>query len=143
MNTDKDMKGNNRCQRFNIADIEKGTNTIICGKKLTGKSTVLVTLVQNRLYSENNSDGGANVVIFASRYVASSYRKYFPEENIYDKYDPSVMKKLITKQQETCGERELIIGIDDVAVNKDIWKDSYIRDVVRYGSSLGITTIFS
>jgi hypothetical protein len=164
------QKENTYCQRFNIADIEKGTNTLICGRKLTGKSTVLVTLIQNRLYDHQNvadstdsvdstdsidsvnseqplniniANKKVKVVIFASCYVSSSYKKYFPENNIYEKYDSSVMKKLIESQQKEQGETELIIGIDDVAVNKDFWKDKYIRDVVRYGSSLGITTIFS
>lgn len=133
-------RGNTYCQRFNIDDIEKGTTTIICGKKLNGKSTVLVTLIQNRLQKSNAQ--GTKVVIFASRYVVPSYRKYFRGDDIYEKYDRTTMKKLVDKQQESGGENELIVAIDDVAVNENIWDDVYIRDVVRYGSSLGITTIF-
>ena len=133
--TDSNHINRSACQKFNIQDISPGTTTFICGKKLTGKSTVLVTLTQRR--------HDAQVVIFSSEYVASSYRKYFPEEAIYEKYDPHVMKKLIESQQANCGRKELLVAIDDVAVNKDIWQDRYIRDIVRYGSSLNITTLFS
>lgn len=122
------------CQRFPLEGICKGTNSVICGRRLTGKSVLLCDIIQSRK--------DAKVIIFASKYVSTSYKKFFPPEVIYEFYDPSIMKKLIAIQQKD-PEKELVIGFDDIAVNKDIWKDSYIRDVIRYGSSLGITAIFS
>lgn len=121
--------------RFQLDEISKGTNTIICGRRLSGKSWLLVNIIQSRKDAE--------VAIFSSKYVASSYKKYIPPHQIFDHYEPRILKKLLDKQLKAGPEKELIIAIDDVAVNKDLWKDPYIRDIIRYGSSLGITAIFS
>ena len=128
---------NNRWQRFNISDICRGSNSVICGKRLSGKSHLMVDIIHKRI--ENNN---AKVVLFASKYVAPSYKKYFRPEDIYERYDPKVLKNLILEQQGN-PDNELVIGFDDIAVNKNLWNDNYIKDIVRYGSSLGITAIFS
>lgn len=122
------------CQKFNINDLCKGSNSVICGKRLVGKSYLMTDIIQSRK--------DAKVVIFSSKYVASSYKKYFPLSCIYDRYDSSKLKSLIN-EQISCPEKELVLAFDDIAVNKDMWNDPYIRDVIRYGSSLGITAVFS
>jgi len=123
------------CQRFHLQDISKGTNSIICGRRLTGKSVLGSEILQSR----QNSD----IVIFSSKYVASSYGKYFAPNQIFDRYEPLILQKLLDKKVKEGPDRELIIMFDDVAVNKDLWQDVVIRDMIRYGSSLGITSIFS
>lgn len=122
------------CQKFSLENICVGTNSVICGRRLTGKSVLLSDILQSRKKSK--------IVIFASRYAAPSYKKYFPSNIIHDHYNPVVLKKLISAQQKH-PDGELVVGFDDIAVNKDLWKDNYIRDIIRYGSSLGITAIFS
>jgi len=123
-----------RRNRFQIEDISKGTNTIICGRRLSGKSSILCSIIQSKK--------DADVTIFSSKYVASSYMKYFPPHQIYDHYNPKILKKLLDKQLKAGPDRELIVAFDDVAVNQNLWKDQHIRDIIRYGSSLGITAIF-
>lgn len=138
--TSSNSNPNTYCQKFHLDQITKGTNTIICGRRLTGKSILSVDILQSR----NNAD----VIIFSSTYVALSYGKYIDGKNIYSKYDPKILKKLLQRQhdrhiEDGSYDRELIIVFDDIAVNKDLWKDPHIRGMVRYGSSLGITSIFS
>lgn len=124
----------NNHRRFNLQDICKGSNTVICGKRMVGKSHLMVDMMQSRK--------DAKVIIFASRYAGPFYRKYFAPEDVYDRYNPATLKALILKQEKN-SEQELVLCFDDIAVNKDIWNDHYIREVIRYGSSLGITAIFS
>ncbi len=126
----------NECQLFNINELCKGSNSVICGKRLVGKSTLLTDIIQSRQ--------NAKVVIFASKYVAPSYKKFFPPECVFEYYDPKILKNLINNQQKN-PDKELVLGFDDIKnmVNKDVWNDAAIRDVIRYGSSLGITAIFS
>lgn len=122
------------CQKFPIDGISKGSNSVISGRRLTGKSTLLVDIIQSRK--------DAKVVIFASKYVAPSYKKFFPTDVIFEQYDEKIMKNLISSQQQD-PEKELVVGIDDIGVNGDLWNKASIRNMIRYGSSLGITLVFS
>lgn len=122
-------------RKFNLSEICKGSNSVICGKRLVGKSHLLVNILQSR-------KNASRKVIFSSEYVAPSYKKYFPSEDIFESYNPKILRSLINEQHKNPG-KEIIIAFDDIAVNKDIWNDSCIRDVIRYGSSLNITNIFS
>jgi AAA+ ATPase superfamily predicted ATPase len=124
--------GNNH-HRFSLQDICKGSNTVICGKRMVGKSHLMVDILKSRK---------ARNVMFASRYAGPFYRKYLAQEDVHEKYSPQILKSLIAKQEKNSQE-ELVICFDDIAVNKDIWNDHYIQEVIRYGSSLGITIIFS
>jgi len=123
------------CQKFRLDEIVKGTNTVICGRRLQGKSHILCEILQSRR--------DAKVIIFSSKYVAASYKKYFSTDCIYDHYDSRILKRLLDGQQRSGPDRELIVAFDDVAVNKDLWKDESIRNTIRYGSSLGVTSVFS
>lgn len=132
---DKQQYHHQQISKFSLDYIDKGSNTIICGRRDVGKSYLICSILQSR--------PDADIAIFSSRYVASSYKKYFKESVIFDHYDPKILRKLIEKQEKIGPNKELVIAFDDIAVNKDIWNDPYIKDIVRYGSSLGITSIFS
>ena len=127
------------CQKFHLGDIDKGTNTIICGRRLTGKSQLLCEILQSR--------PDAKVAIFASKYVAPSYKKYFAPDQVHEQFDSKALKTLLDQQyqqqQDYASSTELVIAFDDVrAANRDLWRDPFIRETIRYGSSLGITAIF-
>lgn len=125
------------CQKFNTADICKGSNVVICGKRLQGKSTLLASILQNR--------GHDRYIIFTSRYAASSYRKYFPFAKVIDRYDRKMLAKIVDEQERN-PDVEYLVAFDDVsAMLKDgtpVFKDNQVKDLIRYGSTLGITSIF-
>ena len=122
--------------KFDVKQIEKGANVVICGRRAVGKSHLTCAILESRRPN-------AKVVIFTSKYASSYFAKFIKKDCIYDHYDKTILRKLIEAQQAAGPEEELIVAFEDIAVNKDFWEDEYIKDVVRYGSSLGITCIFS
>lgn len=136
--TELNGNGNNHCPNFNFNKVCKGSNIIICGKRLTGKSHLLIDFLQHR----KSQFPSSKQVIFASKYITPIYNQYFSSDTIYDKYNKYILYNLIT-QQETDNKEELIIVFDDIASHKaDLMEDPDIKNIVRYGSSLKITLIF-
>ena len=122
------------CQRFNIGDIAKGTNSLIVGRRLGGKSTVMVSIIQSR--------PDAVVYVFASKYVASSYCKYLPKSCIYDHFSSKILEQILARQEKDQSQ-EVIVAFDDVAVHQNLWTNDCVKHLIRYGSSLNITSVFS
>ena len=123
------------CRRFNLNDISPGCNIVIIGRRFGGKSKLLIDFLLSRLV--------ANKVIFCSKYVVPTYLEYFKETDIQCEYNGKHLQKLIDRQQANGSQPELVLAYDDVAVLGDLWKDEKIKDIVRYGSSLGMTSVFS
>lgn len=125
-----------KTSKFHIDWIPPGSNILIIGRRGVGKSHLCTHLLT---YKEN-----VVPVVFASKYVVQRYRKSVPASNVVDNFDESKLKTLLHRQTSSGGVNEIILAFDDVTnEGMSLMDNGTVRDIVKYGSSLNITSIFS
>lgn len=121
---------------FSIDKIPPGSNVLIVGRRGVGKSYLCTELLM--------SQSDTLPVVFASKYVVDTYKKKVPVTNVFDSFDNARLEHLLSKQVETKGEKHVIMAFDDVTHENACLMDNLsVRDIVKYGSSLNLTSIFS
>jgi hypothetical protein len=121
---------------FDLNQIPPGSNVLVVGRRGVGKSFLVTRLLRQRRDSIP--------IVFCSKYVLSSYSQQLPHANVLDGFDEQKLDCILKKQVESNGQKEVVIAFDDVTnENVCLMENVKVRDVVKYGSSLNITTIFS
>ncbi len=86
-------------------------------------------------------------IVFASRYVIDCYKSHLPNNNVFLEFNEEKLKEIMTKQMNERGKdekTEIVIAFDDITAQDTVLlENETVRDLVKYGSSCNITTIFS
>lgn len=121
---------------FSIDKIPAGSNILIVGRRGVGKSYLCTELLMSK--------PSVLPVVFASKYVVDTYKKKIPEGNVLESFDGEVLEAILSNQVQSKGETGVIMAFDDVThENACLMENMSVRDIVKYGSSLNITSIFS
>lgn len=123
-------------REFKLEWIPPGSNILVCGRRGMGKTHLTCDLLTHR--------GDCVPVVFASKYVSQRYRRHIPSTNVVDTFDSDKLKTLLDRQLATSGEKEMVLAFDDVSnANECLMNNETVRDLVKYGSSLRVTSVFA
>jgi hypothetical protein len=139
-------------QKFKLSQITPGSFCLVTAKRNTGKSTFLLDL----LHHFKDSIPVA-VVICGTLAGVKQYQKYVPKLMIYDNYDPSIINKVVARQEkvlekiEQCKnpyERErmnpnVLLIMDDCSFDKKIFNSKELRMLACNGRHFRITVVLS
>lgn len=133
---DKPPKNTIHVKDFHLDRIPPGSNILVIGRRGVGKTYLVTELLRHKKE--------AIPVVFASKYVAQSYKEHLPESNVLDHFDNHKLTQLLEDQINSGGAKEIVLAFDDITNgNTCLMNNISVRDVVKYGSSLNITSVFS
>jgi hypothetical protein len=125
-----------RVFHFSLDRIQSGSNILIVGRRGVGKSYLCMELLLQR--------PNALPIVFASKYVVNSYREKLPHAHVFDHFDAEKLNTLLDIQIKSHGAIDVVIAFDDVThENACLMHELHVRDVVKYGSSIKLTSIFA
>lgn len=124
-----------KVKEFKLDWIPSNAHILITGRRATGKSHLCTQLLTHK--------AKALPIVFASKYVAGHYRKYLPAENVLENFNENLVQNLLNRQSQQ-HSTDIIFAFDDVTHDGVCLMDNpTVRDIVKYGSSLNITSIFN
>lgn len=136
---------NLQLKKFDIANISKGSNVLIYGKKNTGKSWI----TRDIMYHLRDIPTG--VVISPTEMSNGFFSKFVPKIFIYEEYHPSIIANLVKRQEKLArrienGEnldKNVYLVLDDCLYDKSWQNDKNIRKIIMNGRHLGISFLFT
>lgn len=123
---------------FELEQLKKGSNILIVGRRGVGKSFLCTQLLTCKEH--------VAPIVFSSKYVAQCYREYIPNSHVLDTFDATKLKHILRRQMESNSDSdtEIIVAFDDITYDgRCLMDNNDVRDLVKYGSSLNITSIFA
>ena len=120
---------------------KRGKCTIlVVGKRNRGKSTLMVDLVRHIPCPKA-------IVLSATDKCSHFYEQYFPQNFIYDKYEPDFLSKIIRVQKKLVQKNPdmrvsgLVLIIDDTGFDKKFLRSKQLFEIVCNGRWYNISLI--
>lgn len=132
-------------RKFDLRRIPDNSMVVVSAKRGSGKSTLMADI----LYHHRHIPAG--IVVSATEESSNFYGTFVPESFIYNRFDESVIQRLIERQKRLKKERRensnVFCLLDDIAYDKSVFRKESIRSLAFNGRHLGVlfvlTTQFS
>ena len=126
-----------RIKRFDPTNIKPNRAFLFIGKKGTGKTT----LMRDMLYYHRRIPDG--IVMTATN--TDYWSEVMPRSFVYEEYDPSVLKRVVTRQirKNENNRPSTVVVLDDVMYDKNIGKDKNLRGILMNQRHWKIAFLFA
>ena len=131
-----------KLDRFDPSTLPLGSITLIQGRRNTGKSTILRSL----MYAQR-SKVDICVAMTPTQSSAEFFRSVMPPQLVYDKgIELGVIESLLTIQREIIAggkRRECLLILDDVSYDKTAFRSAVLGDAWRNGRHAVVTIMLT
>jgi hypothetical protein len=127
-------------QRFNIEDTVNDGHYVMIGKRGSGKSTAVRSIVEN-LWKNKRIE---NCIVFSpTDKMNNFYSSFIQKENIYFELEPEIIENILKKQKQN-KKANICVVLDDCLSSKgDFMKNLIISELLFNGRHYRITYILT